>query len=231
MNLPAPLFKGRLVRRYQRFLAEVELADGTRVTAHTPNTGSMLQCAVPGHQVLVSKHDNPQRKLNYTLELIRVKDRWVDTHTLRANRVVEEGLRQGWIAELAGGTVSPEFRYGDSRLDFYLERDAEQVLVEVKNVTLTDGGTLALFPDAVTTRGQKHLRALRAALADGYRSVIFFLVQRREAEAFAPADAIDPEYGRLLREVAAAGVEVLAYKSLVTPESNRVGERIPVLLE
>jgi sugar fermentation stimulation protein A len=189
MNLPAPLFKGRLVRRYQRFLAEVELADGTRVTAHTPNTGSMLQCAVPGHQVLVSKHDNPQRKLNYTLELIRVKDRWVDTHTLRANRVVEEGLRQGWIAELAGGTVSPEFRYGDSRLDFYLERDAEQVLVEVKNVTLTDGGTLALFPDAVTTRGQKHLRALRAALAEHRAGTAHRLARLAHAIVIAAVDA------------------------------------------
>jgi sugar fermentation stimulation protein A len=230
MDLPKPLFKGLLIRRYKRFFAEIELLDGTLVTAHTPNTGSMLQSAVPGYSVLVSKNDNPNRKLRYTLELIMVNGCWVDTHTLRTNRVVEEGLRNGWIEGLAGGKITPEFRYGGSRLDFLLERGAEKILVEVKNVTLTDGGTTALFPDAVTTRGQKHLRELQAALADGYWAVIFFLVQRCEAEAFSPADAIDPEYGRLLREAKVSGVEVLAYKSIVTPEANRLGEQIPVKL-
>jgi len=144
--------------------------------------------------------------------------------------VVEEGLRNGRIEELAGGKITPEFRFGDSRLDFHLELAGERALVEVKNVTLTDGATTALFPDAVTSRGQKHLRALRGALADGYRAVIFFLVQRGEAEAFAPADRIDPEYGRLLRDVAAAGVEVLAYKTVVTKTENRIGQRLPVVL-
>lgn len=230
MRLPTPLVEGRLVRRYQRFLAEVELEDGTVVTAHTPNTGSMRQCAVPGHPVLLSRSDNPRRKLAYTLELIRVNGHWVDTHTHRTNRVVEEALRQGWIPELAGCSITPEYRFGDSRLDFYLEKGSEKALVEVKNVTLCCQPIVACFPDAVTTRGQKHLRELLAARQQGYRAVIFFLVQRGEAEAFAPADAIDPEYGRLLREVAAQGVEVLAYRSVVTPEENRVGERIPTLL-
>ncbi|HKI51723.1 MAG TPA: DNA/RNA nuclease SfsA, partial [Geothermobacteraceae bacterium] len=145
-------------------------------------------------------------------------------------RVVEEGLLNGWVKELAGGKVTPEFRYGDSRLDFHLELADEQVLVEVKNVTLTDGANTALFPDAVTLRGQKHLRELQAARRDGYRSVIFFLVQRGEADAFAPADHIDPEYGRLLREAAVAGVEVLAYRSMVTRTDNRVGKRLPVVV-
>ncbi len=230
MKLPAPLLEGRLLRRYQRFLADVELADGTVVTAHTPNTGSMKQCAVPGHRVLVSPSDNPKRKLKHTLELIEVGGHWVDTHTHRTNRVVEEGLRGGRIDGLSGFHVLPEYPYGASRLDFLLENGSEHVLVEVKNVTLCCAPTVACFPDAVTTRGQKHLRELIQARGDGYRAVIFFLVQRGEAEAFAPADAIDPAYGRLLRQAAAAGVEVLAYKSVVTPEENRVGERIPVLL-
>jgi sugar fermentation stimulation protein A len=230
MKLPAPLIAGRLVRRYQRFLADVELADGTCVTAHTPNTGSMKQCAVPGHPVLVSRSDNPNRKLPFTLELIRVNGHWVDTHTHRTNRVVEEGLRRGWIVELAGFDVTPEFRIGKSRIDFLLEKGEDKVLVEVKNVTLVcDPGT-ACFPDAPTERGRKHLRELLAAREEGYRSVIFFLVQRGEATSFAPADAIDPDYGRLLREVTARGVEALAYRSVVTPEENRVGERIPVLV-
>lgn len=230
MKLPAPLLPGKLLRRYQRFLADVELADGRLVTAHTPNTGSMLQCAVPGHEVLVSIAGNPARKFGFTLELIRVNGHWVDTHTHRSNRVVEEALRAGTIAELAGYQVTSEVRCGASRLDFGLERDGERVLVEVKNVTLLCGADVACFPDAVTIRGQKHLRELLAVHQQGARAVIFFLVQRGEATAFTPAERIDPEYGQLLREVVAAGVEVLAYRSIVAPEENRVGQRIPVLL-
>lgn len=230
MKLPAPLFAGRLLRRYQRFFAEVELDDGRIVTAHTPNTGSMLQCAVPGHRVLISAAANPLRKLPWTLELVEVNGAWVDTHTLRTNRVVEEGLRGSTIAELAGYDVSAEVPYGDSRIDFLLQRGGERVLVEVKNVTLCCAPTVACFPDAVTVRGQKHLRELLHARQEGYRAVIFFLVQRGEAESFTPADAIDPTYGRLLREAAAAGVEVLAYRSCVTPEENRVDARISVVL-
>ncbi|HEX9872746.1 MAG TPA: DNA/RNA nuclease SfsA [Deferrimonas sp.] len=230
MRLPSPLIPGILLRRYQRFLADVELEDGRIVTAHTPNTGSMKQCAVPGHAVLLSETDNPARKLKYTLELIAVGDFWVDTHTHRTNRVVEEGLRTGTIPELAGYAVTAESPYHDSRIDFLLTKGEEKVLVEVKNVTLCCRETVACFPDAVTLRGQKHLRELLRARSEGYRAVIFFLVQRGEATAFAPADDIDPEYGRLLREVAAGGVEVLAYRTVITPESNRVGERIPVEL-
>lgn len=230
MNLPSPLFTGRLLRRYQRFLADVELDDGRIVTAHTPNTGSMLQCAIPGHRVLISASDNPLRKLPWTLELIEVNGHWVDTHTHRTNRVVEEGLRLGLIPELVGYCVTPEYRFGDSRLDFFLERGGERVLVEVKNVTLCCAPTVACFPDAVTVRGQKHLRELMRARQQGCRAVIFFLVQRGEARAFTPADDIDPEYGRLLREVVSAGVEVLAYRSCVTPQENRVGERLAVVL-
>jgi sugar fermentation stimulation protein A len=230
MKLPSPLYPGRLLRRYQRFLADVELDDGRIVTAHTPNTGSMLQCAVPDHRVLISAAANPLRKLPWTLELIEVNGSWVDTHTHRTNRVVEEGLRSGAIAEFVGYNVSAEVPYGDSRIDFFLEREGEAILVEVKNVTLCSSPTLACFPDAVTTRGQKHLRELAKARAAGCRAVIFFLVQRREATAFTPADAIDPRYGQILREVAAAGVEVLAYRSEVTPVTTTVGERIPVLL-
>jgi sugar fermentation stimulation protein A len=230
MKLPSPLVEGRLVRRYQRFLADVELADGTLVTAHTPNTGSMKQCAVPGFPVLVSRSANPKRKLPFTLELIRVNGHWVDTHTHRTNRVVEEGLRRGWIPELSGFEVTPEVPIGGSRIDFLLEKGGEKVLLEVKNVTLTCAPAVACFPDAPTERGRKHLRELLAARERGCRSVIFFLVQRGEAAAFTPADAIDPQYGRLLRQVAASGVEVLAYRSVVSPEESRVGERISVLL-
>ena len=230
MKLPSPLIEGTLLRRYKRFLTDVELTDGSVVTAHTPNTGSMKQCAVPGYRVLLSKAQNPKRKLPYTLELIQVGEHWVDTHTQRTNRVVEEALRQGWIAGLCGYRVTPEYSIGASRIDFLLENDTEKVLVEVKNVTLCCRDSVACFPDAVTLRGQKHLRELLAARGNGFRAVIFFLVQRQEAEAFAPADEIDPEYGRILREVVAGGVEVLAYKTEVSPRANRTGSALAVLL-
>ncbi len=230
MQLPSPLLEGVFVKRYKRFFTDIQLLDGSLVTAHTPNTGSMKQCAVPGHRVLISQSDDPKRKLKYTLELIRVGEHWVDTHTQRTNRLVEEALREGWIEGLAGDQILPEYKFGDSRIDFLLRSADEQVLLEVKNVTLVKGDATACFPDAVTTRGQKHLRELLAAKQQGYRAVIFFLVQRGEATEFSPADEIDPEYGRLLREVVAGGVEAMAYKTQVTPEENRVAVQIPVVL-
>lgn len=159
-----------------------------------------------------------------------VNGHWVDIHTQRSNRVVEEALREGWIADFAGFSIRPEYRFGDSRLDFFLQREEEGVLLEVKNVTLTDGQGIACFPDAVTLRGQKHLRELLRAVQEGYRGVIFFLVQRGEAVAFCPADDIDPEYGRLLREAVKGGVEAMAWRSIVSPAENRVGERLPIIL-
>jgi sugar fermentation stimulation protein A len=230
MKLPCPLFEGRLVRRYQRFLAEVRLNDGRLVTAHTPNTGSMLQCAVPGYPVLLSKSDNPQRKLAWTWELVRVEGHWVDINTHRANRVVGEALRNDLVPGLQGLAVRPEFPFAESRIDFMLAGPRTRVLLEVKNVTLCCQPHVACFPDAVTTRGRKHLRDLSLAHRDGWRAVIFFLVQRGEAGAFTPADAIDAEYGRLLREAVAAGVEALAYRTVVSPAENRLGEPLSVLL-
>ena len=230
MQLPQPLLAGRLLRRYQRFFAEVELLDGQVVIAHTPNTGSMRQCAVPGHRVLLSGSANPARKLPYTWELVEVNGCWADVNTQRANRVVEEALRTRMIAEFAGCTVRPEFPWGASRFDFLLERGGERTLLEVKNVTLCCGEHLACFPDAVTARGQKHLHGLLQAKGEGWRTAVLFLVQRGEAAAFTPADAIDPEYGRLLREAVAGGVEALAYRTRVTPQMVTIDRALPVTL-
>ncbi len=230
MKLPQPLIEGRLVRRYQRFMADVELDDGRQVTAHTPNTGSMRQCAVPGYRVLLSKSDNPQRKLAWSWELVWVNDHWVDINTHRANRVVEEALRNDVIPGLQGYAVRPEFTFAESRIDFMLAGPTAKILLEVKNVTLCCQPQIACFPDAVTARGQKHLSDLIMALKEGWRSVIFFVVQRGEAEAFTPADAIDAAYGRLLREAVDTGVEALAYRTVVSPAENRIGEPLAVLL-
>ena len=230
MYLPSPQYAGTLLRRYKRFLADIRLDSGEEITAHTPNTGSMLQCAIPGYPVIVSRSDNKSRKYPYTLELIQVNDYWVDTNTQRANRVVEEGLRQGNVTNLQGYSVHPEYRFGDSRLDFFLEKDANKVLIEVKNVTLCCEPSTACFPDAVTVRGQKHLRELMAAVSQGYRGIILFLVQRGEALSFSPADQIDPEYGRLLRVAVEYGVEPLAIQTHVTKNSVKLSRELPVVL-
>lgn len=230
MKLPQPLIEGRLVRRYKRFLADIELSDGSLVTAHTANTGSMRQCALPGQTVLLSRSDNPKRKLAWSWELVTVNNYWVDINTHRANRVVEEALRGNVIPEFQDYTVRAEFPFADSRIDFMLEGSEEKVLLEVKNVTLCCQPDVACFPDTITTRGQKHLRDLMTAVKEGWRAVIFFLVQRGEAEVFSPADEIDPVYGGLLREASLAGVEVLAYRTVVSPTENCLGERIPVAL-
>ena len=230
MVLPQPLVAGRLVRRYKRFLADIELEDGSLVTAHTPNTGSMQQCAVPGQQVLLSKSDNPKRKLAWSWELVRVNEHWVDINTHRANRVVEEALRNNVLRCFQNYSVRPEFPFAESRIDFMLEGANEKVLLEVKNVTLCCQPGVACFPDAVTKRGQKHLRDLMQAKEQGWRAVIFFLVQRGDAQTFSPADEIDAEYGRLLREAVSCGVEVLAYRTLVSPESSKVDQPIPIRL-
>ena len=230
MQLPTPMIPGRLVRRYKRFLADVELADGSQVTAHTANTGTMLQCAIPGAEVLLSQSDNPKRKLSYSWELVRVNGHWVDINTHRANRVVEEALRNNGIPEFAGYELFSEFTFADSRIDFMLQGKAEKVLLEVKNVTLCCEPRVACFPDAVTTRGQKHLRDLMLAIEQGWRAVIFFLVQRGEAEAFQPADSIDPNYGQLLREAQSSGVEILAGRTSVTPSVTGMDEFLPILL-
>lgn len=231
MLLP-PLIPGTLIRRYKRFLADIELSDGRVVTAHCPNSGSMLGCNVPGAPVMLSRSDNPGRKLPYTWELVQVDGFWVGLNTMLPNRLAEETITGGLAAELQGyERIRREVPYGSerSRIDLLLEGDRGRCYVEVKNVTLVEDGR-ALFPDAVTTRGQKHLRELMEVVAQGDRGVIFFTVQRGDGHAVSPADAIDPEYGRLLREAVQNGVEALAYRAEVTPQEIRLAGQLPVLL-
>jgi len=231
MKLPQPLIPGRLLRRYKRFLADVELADGMMLTAHCPNSGSMMGCAAPGSQVLLSRSDNPARKFPHTWELVQADGCWVGINTALPNRLVREGIEQGVVVELQGyGSIRPEVCYGSerSRIDLLLEAPG-LCYVEVKNVTLVEDG-VARFPDAVTARGQKHLRELMAMVERGARSVNLFVVQRADARAVAPADAIDPAYGRLLRQAAGAGVELLAYQARVTPAEIALCHPLPILL-
>lgn len=230
MRLPE-LVEGRLIRRYKRFLADVELADGTVITAHCPNSGSMKGCAVTDGRVLLSRSDNPKRKLAYTWELAEVGGFWIGLNTGLPNKLVHEAIINGVISELQGyEAIRPEVPYGEhSRIDLLLTGSGGRCFVEVKNVTLVEDGR-ALFPDAVTTRGQKHLNELMRVVREGDRGVIFFTVQRGDGNSVSPADAIDPEYGRLLRLALRNGVEALAYRAEITPQEIRLTERLPVLV-
>ena len=232
MKLPQPLFKGILLRRYKRFLADVRLENGEVVTAHCPNSGSMKGCQEPGSAVLLSRRDNPRRKLPYTWELVKADGVWVGINTQYPNRLVREAIEQGVVPELSGyRRIRNEVNYGrGSRVDLLLEGEQGLCYVEVKNVTLVESGR-ALFPDAVTLRGQKHLRELMEMVSQGHRAVIFFVVQRADGHILSPADEIDPVYGKLLREAVAHGVEALAYQARVTPREVVLSHRIPVVLE
>ena len=207
------LIRGTLIRRYKRFLADVQLENGETVTAHCPNSGSMQACCQPGRPVYLSHHDNPKRKLRYTWELIHMPGSLVGVNTQIPNRLTAQAIAAGDVSELADyQTVRREVKVGErSRIDILLKSpDRRPCYVEVKNCTLVTDG-MAAFPDAVTVRGQKHLRELQQLVADGFRCAMFFLVQRMDARRFAPADHIDPEYGRLLRQVVRRGVEILVY--------------------
>ncbi|MDW7682297.1 MAG: DNA/RNA nuclease SfsA, partial [bacterium] len=194
MKLIGEMSSGTLIRRYQRFLADIRLDSGEQITAHCPNSGSMLSCNTPGSQVLLSFHSNPKRKYHYTWEMIRIDSTWVGINTMLPNKVVADAIKLGKIPELVGfHKILTEQKIGNSRLDLVLEADYESCYVEIKNVTLVQN-RVAMFPDSPTKRGVKHLKELIRLKRAGKEAVIFFLIQRSDCEHFAPADHIDPEY-------------------------------------
>ena len=231
--LDAPI-TGRLLRRYKRFLADIETDAGEKLTVHCPDPGSMRGTAHPGARVRCSTSDNPKRKLPHTLEMLRVGRAWVGVNTGRANAVAARALAAGCLRELAGHRLHENEVMAEpgSRLDFRLRdhpRDARPAWVEVKSVTLADG-QIGLFPDAVTERGKRHLEVLMRLRRAGARAALLFLVQRADCLCVAPADAIDPAYGEALRAAADAGVELYALGARVTGRGIRVEKRLPVLL-
>ena len=235
MKFPDPLIPGRLIRRYKRFLTDVELKDGEVVVAHCANSGSMLSVKEPGSEVWLSPARNPDRKLRYTWELIRVGDTLVGINTTLPNKIVEEAIQQGKIPELGGyETLRREVKYGkNSRIDILLEDPARPACyVEVKNVTLRRGledGDPVEFPDSVTTRGTKHLVELSDMVAQGHRSVMVYLVQREDAETFTIAGDIDPDYKAALQKAMEAGVEIVCYDCAL--DTDRIEVSKPVKLE
>lgn len=233
MEFPDPLIRGRLIKRYKRFLTDVELDDGTVVVAHCANSGSMESVKEPGSEVWLSPARNPDRKLKFTWELVRVGETLVGINTALPNYIVSEAIEAGKVSELEGyASLRREVKYGkNSRIDILLEDDARpKCYVEVKNTTmrrdLVSGP--AEFPDAVTSRGAKHLVELADMVKEGHRAVMFYLVQREDADAFTVADDIDPTYAKGLEEAIKAGVEVVCYACRLTPKSIDVTHPVKV---
>lgn len=227
-----PLVEGRLIKRYKRFLADIELSDGSTMTAHCPNTGSMKHCAQAGARVWFFDANNPKRKLAHTWELVEVDNKYlacINTH--RANHLAREAIESGLIASLAGyDKIQTECRYGNenSRIDLLLSQgESPDCYVEVKSVTLLEQDGLGIFPDAVTTRGQKHLRELMEMVSQGYRAVLFFSVAHTGIQAVQPAWEIDPTYARTLKEAIHHGVEVIAVGAEISTQSIRLSRVLP----
>ncbi|MDM8535983.1 DNA/RNA nuclease SfsA [Desulfobacterales bacterium HSG17] len=227
------LIKGKLVKRYKRFLADIELSDGNIITAHCANSGKMTECCTSGQPVWLSYHDNPKRKLKYTWELIQMATSLVGVNTQVPNRLVSMSVESGAVKELAGyENIKREVKTGDnSRLDILLTKEnSEQCFIEVKNCTLVKD-RIAQFPDAVTKRGHKHLVEMQKLTASGIRCVMFYLIQRTDADVFKPADSIDPEYGKELRKAVKNGVEILAYDTGIDLKGIWLNRRISCELD
>lgn len=228
-TLTPPWQTAELIKRYKRFMADVRLADGQIITVHCPNTGSMRNCLVPSSPCWYSTSANPKRKYPHTLEVVTTPSgHFAGINTGRANSLVEIAIAAGVIKELQGyASLRREVVYGAerSRIDFVLAEspsDPGPCYVEVKSVTLMESEGLGLFPDAVSERGSKHLRELMAMVQQGHRAVLLFCVQHTGIEWVEPADAIDPVYGKYLREAIAMGVEVLAYGVRIEPTTSDI---------
>lgn len=226
MKFP-PLIHGKLIKRYKRFLADIRLKNGEIVTAHVPNSGAMTGCIKDNCDVYISFHDNPKRKLKYTLELTNIDNTLICVNTNVANKIAFEAIKEGVISELKGyESIRTEQKYGvNSRIDILLENKNEKCYVEVKSVTLRLGNTLA-FPDAITTRGTKHLNELIAMKKEGHRAVMLFVIQREDLKKFKIANQIDKTYQETLTKAQKNGVEVLVYQSQICIDEIYIKDKI-----
>ncbi len=217
-----PLIPATLIKRYKRFLADVELESGEQLTVHCPNTGAMTGCAVPGSRVWLSTSSNPKRKYPHSWELVETDaGHMACIHAAKANVLVREAIENDVVSELSGySRIRQEVKFGQekSRVDLLLEADERQCFVEVKSVTLLLEQGLGVFPDAVSERGRKHLRELIEVKKQGHRAVLFFCVQHSGIKKVAPADFIDSRYAETFRQALDEGVEVLAYVASISPQ-------------
>ncbi|MGG7446392.1 DNA/RNA nuclease SfsA [Kosakonia oryzendophytica] len=231
MQFSPPLKPATLIQRYKRFLADVITPEGETLTLHCPNTGAMTGCATPGDTVWYSTSENPKRKYAHTWELTQTRQGvFICVNTLRANTLTKEAILTGNLPELTGySALKSEVKYGAerSRIDFLLQADDRRnCYIEVKSVTLAEQQS-GFFPDAVTLRGQKHLRELMSVAANGDRAVILFAVLHSAVEHFSPARHIDEEYARLLNDAQRQGVEILAYKAELSADNITLSLPVP----
>ncbi len=228
MKFTNRLIKGKLIRRYKRFFADIEVNNKT-LTAHCPNTGSMLGLLDKGNDVWITKHNDPKRKLKYTLEMIKVKKRIIGVNTHRANRIVEDALNNKLIDEFKLiKNIKAEFKFSeDTRFDFLCDKK----ILEVKNVTLLRSDNFAEFPDAVTSRGSKHLKMLVNSIKKGYRPYVLFLTQIQDINKFRIAKDIDANYYKNYTEAKKAGVIFLAYRCYLNSKEIKIEKKINIIDE
>jgi len=230
MKFTKALIKGKFIKRYKRFFADIKL-DKEIVTAHCPNTGSMKGLLDKGNEVFISKSDNPKRKLKYTLEIIKVKKNLVGVNTHFANKIAFHGLSNNLIKEISNNeNIKPEVFFNkETRFDFLIEKKQQKIFVEVKNVTLSRSEKIAEFPDAITSRGSKHLKTLIEAIERGYKSYLLFLVQIEGVENFKIAKDIDIVYYENYLLAKKAGVKFLAYRCKINSKEIKIEKKIKII--
>ncbi len=230
MKFTKSLIKGKFIKRYKRFFVDVKLNKET-VIAHCPNTGSMMGLLDEGNEVLISKNNDPKRKLKYTLEIIKIKKRLVGVNTHFANKIAYHGLSNNLIKELSNNdNIKPEVFFNkETRFDFLIKKNKQKIFVEVKNVTLFRNEETAEFPDAVTTRGSKHLKTLIEATKKGYKSYLLFLIQIQGVEHFKIAKDIDKEYYENYLLAKKAGVNFLAYRCNINSKEIKIEKKISII--
>jgi len=228
MKFTNSLIKGKLIKRYKRFFTDIEV-NNKILTAHCPNTGSMMGLLDKGNDVWVTKHNDPKRKLKYTLEMIKVKKRIIGVNTHRANRIVEHGLNNKLIDDFKSiKNIKAEFKYSDdTRFDFLCDRK----IIEVKNVTLLRNDDFAEFPDAVTSRGSKHLKMLINSIKKGYKPYVLFLTQIQDINTFKIAKDIDANYYKDYIEAKKAGVNFIAYRCYLSSKEIKIEKKINIIDE
>ena len=232
MKFTSSLIKGKLIKRYKRFFVDIKLNKKT-ITAHCPNTGSMMGLLDQSNDVWVSKNDNPKRKLKYTLEIMKVKNKLVGVNTLFANKIVHEGLSNNLVNEFKNSeSIKPEVFYNkDTRFDFLINKNNQNHFIEVKNVTLFRTNNIAEFPDAITSRGSKHIKTLIEATKKGYKSYVLFLVQIQNIENFQIAKDIDKNYYKNYLLAKKAGVQFLAYRCNINTNSITIEKKLNIINE
>ncbi|MCU4166591.1 DNA/RNA nuclease SfsA [Carboxylicivirga caseinilyticus] len=227
MKFDTPLIHGRLIKRYKRFLSDILLDNGEIVVAHCTNSGSMKTCLEENAEVYLSPAKDPKRKTRYTWEMIKINNQWVGINTLHPNQIAFEAIKNNEIPELSNyDHVQREVKVGNSRIDIMAQSKDETCFIEVKNVTMKVDNN-ALFPDAVTTRGKKHLNELIQLKKEGLRTVMLYIIQRMDVESFGPAEAIDPEYAQTLRLAYEKGVEIIPLQVRVSPTEIRIEKKLP----